>query len=227
MSPLDPALRARLLEPPTGVVDVVLDTDATNEIDDQFALVWALLRPDRLRVLGIHAAPYSHEDRLVGSGSLVTELERGRFEATLARWDGELATTGGEGVARRAGVPRRRALVGSSAPVLDGSRRSCRTSRPPSAATPPSTWSSWRTRTGSRRCRCSPSERPPTSRALCCWTRRSGALVVVWTSAYPSFWPTRTRPFNLQQDVAAGRVLLESGVRSPTCPATTSASSCG
>ena len=30
--------RLRMLEVPTGLVDVVIDTDAYNEIDDQFAI---------------------------------------------------------------------------------------------------------------------------------------------------------------------------------------------
>ena len=39
---------------------VVFDTDTANEIDDQFALAWALRAPERLAIEGVHAAPYSH-----------------------------------------------------------------------------------------------------------------------------------------------------------------------
>ena len=46
------------LEVPTSVVDVMLDTDAYNEIDDQFAIAYALLSPERMRVVGICAAPF-------------------------------------------------------------------------------------------------------------------------------------------------------------------------
>ncbi|MEP1124640.1 MAG: nucleoside hydrolase [Ilumatobacter sp.] len=45
---------------PTGRLRVVIDTDAANEIDDQFAIAWALLAPDLLEVVGIHAAPFCH-----------------------------------------------------------------------------------------------------------------------------------------------------------------------
>ena len=38
---------------------VVIDTDANNEIDDQYALAWALLSQDRLEIEGVYAAPYS------------------------------------------------------------------------------------------------------------------------------------------------------------------------
>lgn len=55
---LTPARRLALLEPPTGRVRLVLDTDTDNEIDDQFALVYALLSPERLEVEAVYAAPY-------------------------------------------------------------------------------------------------------------------------------------------------------------------------
>ncbi len=51
--------RQRLLEPPTGPVRLVIDTDAHNEIDDQFAIAWALLSQDRFNIEGMYAAPYS------------------------------------------------------------------------------------------------------------------------------------------------------------------------
>ena len=42
--------RVQRLEPPAGRVRMVLDTDTYNEIDDQFALVYALLSHERLDV---------------------------------------------------------------------------------------------------------------------------------------------------------------------------------
>ena len=56
---IDPSDRAGLLVPPTGPVRVLIDTDTANEIDDQFALTWALLSPERITVEAIVAAPYS------------------------------------------------------------------------------------------------------------------------------------------------------------------------
>ena len=50
--------RVRMLTPPDCKVDFVLDTDTYNEIDDQFALVYALLSPERLNVRAICAAPF-------------------------------------------------------------------------------------------------------------------------------------------------------------------------
>ncbi|MDG2028259.1 MAG: nucleoside hydrolase [Acidimicrobiales bacterium] len=45
---------------PDGPLRVLIDTDTANEIDDQFAIAWALLSPDRLTIEGIHAAPFCH-----------------------------------------------------------------------------------------------------------------------------------------------------------------------
>jgi len=56
---IDESERIRRLTPPSGVVDMVLDTDTANEIDDQFALAYAMLSPESARVEAIHAAPFS------------------------------------------------------------------------------------------------------------------------------------------------------------------------
>lgn len=54
------------LETPSGKVDVILDTDAYNEIDDQFAISYMLLSPEKLNVRGICAAPF-HNQRSVSA----------------------------------------------------------------------------------------------------------------------------------------------------------------
>ena len=46
------------LSTPNAVVDAILDTDAYNEIDDQFAIAYMLLSPERINVKGITAAPF-------------------------------------------------------------------------------------------------------------------------------------------------------------------------
>jgi purine nucleosidase len=55
---LSDAMRLERLQPPTGKVRMVLDTDTYNEIDDQFAVVHALLSPERLGVEALYAAPF-------------------------------------------------------------------------------------------------------------------------------------------------------------------------
>lgn len=51
----------RRLEKPTGPVDVVLDTDAYNEVDDQFAIAYLVRQPELLRLRAIYAAPFFNE----------------------------------------------------------------------------------------------------------------------------------------------------------------------
>ena len=51
----------RRLQPPSGPVRMVFDTDCRNEIDDQFALAWALLSENEIHVEACYAEPYSHE----------------------------------------------------------------------------------------------------------------------------------------------------------------------
>jgi len=46
------------LQPPTGKIKVVIDTDTYNEIDDQFAIAYAMLSPEQLDVQAIYAAPF-------------------------------------------------------------------------------------------------------------------------------------------------------------------------
>jgi len=57
--------RLEMLQPPTRQVRMVLDTDTYNEIDDQFAVVHALLSAERLTVEALYAAPF-HNSRSEG-----------------------------------------------------------------------------------------------------------------------------------------------------------------
>ena len=49
----------QMLSIPNGTIRVVIDTDTKNEIDDQFAITWALMRQDKLQIEGMYAAPFS------------------------------------------------------------------------------------------------------------------------------------------------------------------------
>ena len=64
---MDHASIVRMLEPPTGPCDVVIDTDTYNEVDDQFAIVQALLS-DKLNVEAIYAAPFDSPRNTRSSG---------------------------------------------------------------------------------------------------------------------------------------------------------------
>ncbi len=49
------------LQVPMGRIDVVLDTDAYNEIDDQFAISYMLRSKEKLNVKAIYAAPFLNQ----------------------------------------------------------------------------------------------------------------------------------------------------------------------
>ena len=55
------------LAPPSGKVNAVVDSDTYNEIDDQFAVAYALRSPAQLNIEAIYAAPY-HNDRSSSAG---------------------------------------------------------------------------------------------------------------------------------------------------------------
>lgn len=50
--------RIKNLEVPSGKIDVVLDTDAYNEIDDQFAIAYLLRSKEKLNTKALYAAPF-------------------------------------------------------------------------------------------------------------------------------------------------------------------------
>ena len=58
---LSPEQRIHMLNVPSGPVDLVLDTDAYNEIDDQFAISYALRASDSLTLKALYAAPFFNE----------------------------------------------------------------------------------------------------------------------------------------------------------------------
>ncbi len=49
------------LLPPDGTVDAILDTDAYNEIDDQFAITYFLRSKENINPIAIYAAPFLNE----------------------------------------------------------------------------------------------------------------------------------------------------------------------
>ena len=75
--PTLPEARMRqLLEPPTGPLRLIIDTDTYNEIDDQFALAWALLSRDVFEIEGVLAAPFSFAHHRAALLAAHEELQR-------------------------------------------------------------------------------------------------------------------------------------------------------
>ncbi len=53
--------RIKNLQVPVGKIDVVIDTDAYNEIDDQFAISYLLKSDHKLNTKALYAAPFHNE----------------------------------------------------------------------------------------------------------------------------------------------------------------------
>jgi len=169
---------------------MVLDTDAWNEIDDQFALTHVLLAPDRVRLEAVYAAPFSNSRAASpGEGMRKSEAEIRRVMAALPgcevpvypgsdRW----LTDAGTGLPT-AGVP--------SAAASDLAERARRGDAPlyVVAIGAPTNVAS----------------------ALLADPAIASRIVVVWLGGHALNWGT-TDEFNLSQDPSASRVLLDSGV---------------
>ena len=181
------AERVARLEPPTDGVRLVLDTDTDNEIDDQFALVYALLA-EELDVEAVYAAPYTN-DRSSGPAD---GMERSYEEINrLLDFLNE----------------------DPSGFVYRGSERYLDDGRPvesPAAAdlveralaVDANTDPLYVVAIG-----------VPTNvaSALRQAPNIADSIVVVWLGGNPQYWPT-ARHFNLQQDLEAARTLFDSGV---------------
>jgi hypothetical protein len=77
---------------------MVIDTDTYNEIDDQFAVVHALLSPEQLSVEGIYAAPFfNHRSTGPGDGMELSYEEINRLLDRLDKPSENLAFRGSDG----------------------------------------------------------------------------------------------------------------------------------
>ncbi|RVT49363.1 nucleoside hydrolase [Rubrivivax albus] len=191
---------------------VVIDTDAANEIDDQFALAWALLARERLDVQALLAAPFSFAHRRAALQAL-----RGWDDATAAAMPAFAPP--GDGMWRSLDEIRRiGALTGLAEAELDqlacaGATRYLDPRQPERTAAVDRLIAL---------AEAADDATPLYVLVLGCPTNIAAALllapelvrrlVVVWTAGFPSHAPQPNRAFNLEQDLAATRVLLGSGV---------------
>lgn len=200
--PHDDWYRQRLQQPCTPV-RVVIDTDAANEIDDHFALAWALLSPAALQVEAVYAAPFSFAHRRA-------QLPQAPADAAPFCPPGEGMRRSHDEILRVYGWlgldPTGRVFAGSDGYL-------------PGPQTPVASAAAQHLVDAALRC---PPDAPLYVLALGCVTNVASALllapeiakriVVVWTSGYPSCAPHVNDSFNLEQDMAASRWLLDSGV---------------
>lgn len=69
-------------QPQTGKLRVVIDSDAGNSVDDQYAIAWLLKSPERVSVEALYAEPYSYQlySELDASGvarDYISEITKG------------------------------------------------------------------------------------------------------------------------------------------------------
>jgi inosine-uridine nucleoside N-ribohydrolase len=62
--------------PPAGPLRIIIDADAANEVDDQYALALALGSPERLRLEGIVAAHFGDAGGAAGIEKSYAEIQR-------------------------------------------------------------------------------------------------------------------------------------------------------
>ncbi len=178
--------RLTLLEPARGPVSMVLDTDTYNEIDDQFALVYAMLSPN-LSVEAVYAAPFFNsrssgpEDGMEKSYEeivrILTKLDidheglvyRGS-RAYLPSMSQSVPSPAAEDLIARAMAPREGPLYVLAIGAITN-----------------------------------------IASALLIEPEIAGRIVVVWLGGHPPYWPTAVE-FNLRQDTDAARVVFDSGV---------------
>ncbi|MCG3146655.1 MAG: Non-specific ribonucleoside hydrolase RihC [Verrucomicrobiae bacterium] len=184
---LTDARRLARLEPPTGKVRMVLDTDTYNEIDDQFALVYALLSPERVQCEAVYAAPF-HNDRSSGpaDGMEKSYAEIGRVLERLGKTPAGFAFKGATHWLGSVDKPVR-------SPAVDNL-----IARAKAAGDEPLYVVAIAAITN-------------VVSAILLAPEIMEKIVVVWLGGQPQHWPRATE-FNLEQDVLAARVLFDCGV---------------
>lgn len=181
--------RVERLEPPNGDVTAIIDTDTYNEIDDQFALVYAFLS-DEIDVEAVYAAPFHNQQ----SDGPADGMEKS-YEEIMRLFDlldvpdrDSLAFRGATRYMDDAGGP-------VDNPATDDLIERARTR--PDDADP-----LYVVAIGAPTNVSAAIERAP---------EIVEDIVVVWLGGHPLYWHG-AEEFNLYQDLRASRVLFDSGV---------------
>ncbi len=226
------AMRDRLA-PPTGKpVRLLIDTDTANEIDDQFALAWALLSPDHMNVEAVTAEPFSFAHHRPGLLAAEAALESGaapeqHLVGGFQGWIDRLHAKGRRAADLEFTMPPEgmelsyhEILTIYEKLGIDPAGKVFR-GAPRYMTGPEDIVDSEAVETIIRLARSGAA--PLYIAAMGCVTNIAAALlkapdileriVVIWTSAYPSSAPHCNRPsLNLVQDIHASRLIFDSGV---------------
>lgn len=173
------------LQRPTGMVDVVIDTDTYNEIDDQYAVSYLIRSDEKLRTKAIYAAPFTNskstgaEDgmeksydeimrilKLLKREDLKSQVYKGSREYLKSETEPVVSEAAGD-LARRAMeyTPEHPLYVVAIAAITN------------------------------------------IASALLMNPRIKDRIVLIWLGGHAYHWP-HTREFNMYQDVAGARVVF-------------------
>ena len=185
---MDAKQREINMECPKGPADVVIDSDTYNEIDDQFAIAYALHAPEKIRLKALYAAPFTNER----SAGPADGMEKSYREILKL-----LSLDGKEG---RYPVFRgsRRYLPDEHTPVLSDAAADL--VRRAEAYTP-----------GNPLYVVSIGAITNIASALLLNPGIADRITVIWLGGNAPHWPDNLE-FNCKQDVAAARIVLNSGV---------------
>lgn len=185
--------RLAMLTVPKGPVDVVIDTDTFNEIDDQFAICYAIRRADRVNVRAIYAAPFLNQHSVSPEDGMV------KSEAEICKL---LAFLGEE---REVYAGSRRFLPDEKIPVASPAAEDlCRRAMDYSPEKP-----LYVVGIGAI---------TNVASALLMKPEIADRIVIIWLGGHALEWEDNFE-FNLRQDIAAGRVVYGSGAPLVMVPA--------
>lgn len=181
---------------PTSTIRMVLDTDTYNEIDDQFALAYALGASDTLDLEAIYAAPFRNSR----SASPADGMEKSFVEIQHI-----LELSGPKVAAGKMPKPFRGATEFLRTDGDDQYRPLA------SAAAGDLIDRAHRTPEGELLYVAAIAAITNVATAILLDPSIARNIAVVWLGGHALHWP-HTREFNLQQDIHAARVLFDSGV---------------
>lgn len=178
--------RLENLNVPKGMVDVVLDSDAYNEIDDQFAIAYLVSAKDKLCPKAIYAAPFLNAK----SSSPADGMEKSYDE-----------------------ILKLLSLMGQSVPVFKGSERYLPDESTPVISAAAQDLASRANAYSPKRPLYVVAIGAITNVASAILLNPKVAenTVVVWLGGHARHFHD-TREFNMMQDIAAARVVMGSGV---------------
>ncbi len=172
--------------PGPGRLRVVLDTDTYNEIDDQYAVAYSLLSPERMSVEAIYAAPFVNDRSMSAAQGMEKSYEEIlRLLNFFSHVDESIALRGSDRFFEQKGPvdsPAARDLIEKALKPGDGPLYVLTIGGPVNV-----------------------------SSAILMEPKIKDKIVVVWLGGTPQYRPSASE-FNLQQDVIASQILFDSGV---------------